>query len=71
MTALPPVAVTNSAPGADDCKPSSVTNHPFVASTYTNVTARPSTPIIEFSAAPPILEPFLFNVQEFVSHVFA
>ena len=68
---VPPDAVINCAVGASSCKPESVTNHPFVASTKTKVTAIPSIDKVASVAAPPILEPFLPNVQLFVSNVFA
>jgi len=56
---VPPVAQINGLVDASDCKPSSVTNQPFVESTKTNVTAAPSVLIIALLVEPPILsEPF-------------
>ena len=58
-TALPPVAVMYAAVAILLCKPSSVTNQPCVESMKTNVTEIPSTDIVPFSVAPPIIsEPF-------------
>ena len=68
---VPPVAATYFGPGAFDCRPESVTIHPFVASINTNVTAIPSVDKIESEACPPILELFLPSVKLAVSKVAA
>ncbi len=56
---FPPVAITNAAVLASDCKPESVTNQPCVESMKTNVTAIPSVSKVALVVELPILsEPF-------------